>query len=265
MCELMGMSFSKPIVADFSIREFALRGEENADGWGLAWYPDQSVAMVKEPRQWHVSQYRDFLQSYSGLHSNIFLSHVRHRTTGGEPTHADTHPFLREWRGRDYVFAHNGTVTAAFNQPMGRFRPVGNTDSEHLCCWLLNQISERGRHLDHEDDWRWLHERLQRMNRGGKLNCLLSDGRRLFCYFDEHGHKGLTFRHVHLYDETRSFGDPVLEIGVSDKLLNFGIVLASNPLSSSGWKPFHQGELMVLCKGEAVFSSERDRALGTVA
>ena len=29
--ELMGYSFAKPIVADFSIREFARRGEENAD------------------------------------------------------------------------------------------------------------------------------------------------------------------------------------------------------------------------------------------
>ena len=33
MCELMGYSFAKPIVADFTIREFARRGEENADGW----------------------------------------------------------------------------------------------------------------------------------------------------------------------------------------------------------------------------------------
>ena len=47
MCELMGLSFAKPISADFSIREFALRSEENADGWGLGWYPDQSLAVEK--------------------------------------------------------------------------------------------------------------------------------------------------------------------------------------------------------------------------
>ena len=52
MCELMAMSFAEPIAADFSIREFAHRGEENADGWGLAWYPDRSLAIVKEPVRW---------------------------------------------------------------------------------------------------------------------------------------------------------------------------------------------------------------------
>ena len=46
MCELLGLSFAKSIPADFSIREFALRSDENADGWGLGWYPDQSVASV---------------------------------------------------------------------------------------------------------------------------------------------------------------------------------------------------------------------------
>jgi len=37
MCELMAMCFEAPVSADFSIREFAARGEENADGWGLGW------------------------------------------------------------------------------------------------------------------------------------------------------------------------------------------------------------------------------------
>ena len=32
MCELMGMSFAKPVSADFSIGEFAKRDEQNADG-----------------------------------------------------------------------------------------------------------------------------------------------------------------------------------------------------------------------------------------
>ena len=52
MCELMGLSFARPISADFSIREFAGRGMENAEGWGLVWYPDRAVAVVKEPVRW---------------------------------------------------------------------------------------------------------------------------------------------------------------------------------------------------------------------
>jgi predicted glutamine amidotransferase len=63
MCELMGLSFAKPIAADFSIRVFALRAAENADGWGLAWYPDRSLALVKEPLDWRTSAHSRFLET----------------------------------------------------------------------------------------------------------------------------------------------------------------------------------------------------------
>src|SRR5947207_1560963 len=87
MCELMGMCFARPITADFSIHVFADRGEENADGWGLAWYPDQSVAVIKEPGRWKASQYLDFLPGYRSLQATIYVAHVRLRTAGSKPTH----------------------------------------------------------------------------------------------------------------------------------------------------------------------------------
>ena len=37
MCELMGMSFARPVLASVSIQAFSQRSQENADGWGLAW------------------------------------------------------------------------------------------------------------------------------------------------------------------------------------------------------------------------------------
>src|ERR1700722_17188201 len=102
MCELMAMSFEAPISADFSLKEFAARGEENPDGWGLAWYPDRSLAIVKEPLKWASSRYARFLETYPPLLSRTYMAHVRHKTVGDEPTHADTHPFAREMGGRDY-------------------------------------------------------------------------------------------------------------------------------------------------------------------
>ena len=89
MCELLGLSFARPIPADFSIRPFALRATDNADGWGLAWYPDRSVALLKEPLKWQASQITTFLETYSGLLARIYIAHVRHKTTGGEATHAE--------------------------------------------------------------------------------------------------------------------------------------------------------------------------------
>jgi predicted glutamine amidotransferase len=142
MCELMGMSFAKPVVANVSIQAFSQRSQENADGWGLAWYPDRSLAMVKQPVRWSV-QHNQFLEHYPGLLSSIYVAHVRQRTTGSTPTHADTHPFSREFHGRDYCFAHNGTLAGDFWQrPLGRFRPIGGTDSEYLFCLLLAETAQ---------------------------------------------------------------------------------------------------------------------------
>jgi glutamine amidotransferase len=258
MCELMGLSFAQPISADFSIRQFALRSDENADGWGLGWYPDQSLAVVKEPVKWQASPHTGFLEAYPNLQARIYIAHVRHKTTGGMATHADTHPFGRELAGQDYCFAHNGTLEGAFWQsPLGRFRPIGNTDSEYLFCCLLNEVAMLPTLLSSEDDWRWLQEKLRSLNHWGKLNCLLSDGRRLFCYHDAAGYKGLHLREVYIRDnEIRRFEDAAVTIDLTGEMLNHGFVVATHPLSLSGWQSFQQGELIILEAGALRFCSQ---------
>ncbi|HWG43374.1 MAG TPA: class II glutamine amidotransferase [Gemmataceae bacterium] len=262
MCELMGLSFARPISADFSIHEFAGRGTENADGWGLAWYPDRAVAVVKEPVRWGQTPYTSFLESYPGLRSSLYIAHVRRQTTGSAPTYADTHPFTRELNGRDYCFAHNGTLRGRIGElPLGRYRPVGVTDSERAFCYLLETIAHQTEPLTAEEDWRSLHTELTELNELGQLNCLLSDGQRLFCYHDQAGYKGLTFRKISLRDgEARRFEDEELTIDLAEGTVNHGFVVATNPLSVHGWKRFHPGELLVLEKGIICFSSHRRRA-----
>ena len=84
-----------------------------------------------------------------GSRAGSYLAHVRHKTIGGEPNHADTHPFARELGGRDYCFAHNGTLDGpAWELPLGAYRPVGETDSERFFCHLLHEIAARGGPLD---------------------------------------------------------------------------------------------------------------------
>jgi predicted glutamine amidotransferase len=259
MCELMALGFAEPVSADFSIHEFAIRGEGNADGWGLAWYPDRSLAVVKEPLKWRASRYTEFLESYTHLRSRIYIAHVRHKTTGGEPTHADTHPFAREWAGREYCLAHNGTLADVFRLPLRRFRPVGHTDSEHFFCYLLDEIATWEGGLAAEESWPRLHRKLAEVNRLGKLNCLLSDGRRLCCYHDAAGWKGLTFRKVHLgQDKPRRFEDPGVSIDVAGGKYNEGLVIATVPLSETGWHPFRPGELLVIADGQIRYSSHRE-------
>lgn len=257
MCELMAYSFAKPIAADFSIREFGRRGEENADGWGLAWYPDRSLAVIKEACKWKSSLHTGFLESYAGIRSKIFLAHVRHLTMG-QSTRADTHPFNRELDGVEYCFAHNGTLKASFDLPLGQFHPIGSTDSEHFFCHLLDEIGTWNKSLNDPETWPRLHQKLAEHNHGGTLNMLLADGERLFCYHDAAGWKGLHHRPMLIRDqETRRFEDTELRIDLGGDYVNFGMVVATSPLSLTGWDKFLPGELLVLEGGLIRFSSHR--------
>ncbi len=266
MCELMAMSFMQPVSADFSLREFAARGEVNPDGWGLAWYPDggRAVAVAKEPVKWTTSRTADFLADQPTLLSRIYLAHVREGTVGGPPNYADTHPFTREQGGRDYVLGHNGTLSGpAWDLPLGRHRPVGGTDSERFFCHLLHDLESQGfaDPLSNQVSWSWLHQKLSAVNAMGKLNILLSDGARLCVYHDLNGWKGLNFRHLQIREgHPRHFGDEdlLVDLGLGpDSHPNAGFVVATYPMSPHGWHSFHRGELIVFDRGEIVFSSHR--------
>ena len=256
MCELLGLCFDAPVTADISIREFASRGQQNPDGWGLAWYPDKSVALVKEAIAWQSSRHTVFLESYRELRSPIYIGHVRHKTVGGPVTHADTHPFARELNGREYCLAHNGTLfdlTEAF--PLGRFHPLGYTDSEHAFCHLLDAIANGPGSLESESDWDWLYAKLLSMNAHGRMNFLLSDGRSLFCYHDLGGHKGLTWRPIDgPAPQSPRLEDHDLKIKLDAAPGGQGTVVASCPLSGAGWQSFQPGEMLVVQDGEIVFS-----------
>lgn len=191
MCELLALAFDRPVCPDFVLRAFGQRSDGNPDGWGLAWYPDQSVALVKEPVKWTSSRLATFFEVNSRLRASLILAHVR-EMSHGQAIHANTHPFCREHAGRAWVCAHNGTLDVAFRQlPLGRFIPIGQTDSEYLFCHLLEEIAQRPDLLDTPASWTWLGQRLQELNALGRINLLLSDGQRLFCYHDLHGAKGL--------------------------------------------------------------------------
>jgi glutamine amidotransferase len=261
MCELLGLNFARPVAADFTLSAFALRDEENADGWGMAWYADRSLNVVKEPLSWRKSRYASFLESYSGLVSHIYVAHVRHATVGGEPKHADTHPFQAELAGRNYCFAHNGTVRSAIeSMPLGRYHPIGQTDSEHVFCSIMNEIAQRAGNLTAQADWQWLAQRFVKINAMGKFNSLLADGDRLFAYHDMNGFKGLHFHGVRMRGEdVEHLEDAFMEMQVESDAENRGAVIATRPLTDIGWHAFQPGELLVLEDGRIVYSSTRSR------
>lgn len=100
--------------------------------------------VIKEAAPSVSSSLLDFLSRYGRIRSRIFIAHVR-RASAGSVVYRDTHLFLRELNGREYVFAHNGTLRSLERLELGRFRPVGETDPEYAFCHLLAEIERRRR------------------------------------------------------------------------------------------------------------------------
>src|SRR5262249_55402021 len=141
MCELLGMDCNVPTDIVFSFSGLALRGGlkgPHADGWGLALYEKHAARVFLEPAAAARSPLAKYVRE-NPIKTLLAIAHVR-KGTRGRVSLRNTHPFVRELWGRHFVFAHNGTVRGARRNRLGRFHPIGETDSEHAFCALLGRL-----------------------------------------------------------------------------------------------------------------------------
>ncbi len=256
MCELLALSFNQPVRLSFSFRGFKKRSEDNPHGWGLGFYPDESALIFKEPIKAKISKLASFLEDYEFLKSKTFIAHIR-KSTRGDISFRNTHPFLRELFGRDFVFAHNGTIEKFDVLSTGFFTPIGETDSEHIFCHVLDFFYKNGEINWQMATFKKLHEELLEINKKGKMNLIFSDGNYLFCYRDNSGYeKGLSYverkppwKGVELLDE-----DWMVNSGKDKKENIYGYIVATKPLTDEDWIGFKSGELKVFKSGELIYS-----------
>jgi predicted glutamine amidotransferase len=141
MCELLGMECNLPTDIVFSFTGFALRGGKtgpHADGWGLALYEGKFARSFLEPTPACDSPMAAFIRA-NPIKTLLAIAHVRKKTRG-RASLENTHPFKRTLWGRHWVFAHNGTLPLVRRHELTTELPVGETDSEHAFCWMLEQL-----------------------------------------------------------------------------------------------------------------------------
>ena len=152
MCELFGLSSNAAIGVTLSLKTFASHGAPESslkDGWGIAYYHGPDVRLIKDTAPAATSEWMRFAEGHC-LRSTTIAAHIRHATQG-RVRYCNTQPFTRELGGRRHVFAHNGNLpgieagtgagSGAPGPPArGRFRPVGDTDSERAFCDLLERL-----------------------------------------------------------------------------------------------------------------------------
>ncbi|MBI3185857.1 MAG: class II glutamine amidotransferase [Myxococcales bacterium] len=187
MCELLGMECNTPTDIIFSFSGFSLRGGNtgpHSDGWGLAFYEGRAARIFLEPRPCAGSPLAKFLRGHP-IKTELAIAHIRRRTRG-QVALANTHPFARELWGRSWVFAHNGTVRGLRSKKLGRFAPIGSTDSERAFCLLLEGLrSGFGGYPARASELRQAIADLSaELGRNGVFNFLLGDGSCLYARCD---------------------------------------------------------------------------------
>ncbi len=241
MCELLGMNSERVTDVNHSLALLRPRGGEigpHADGWGVAFYEGRAARVFKEPVPAADSRCLAFITEYD-FQSTVVIGHIRKANPPevGRSS-ANTHPFSRELHGRSWVFAHNGKLPSIVDDPrfaLGRFRPIGETDSEHAFCFLLERVarSSDGCPLEAADLVSVLGAPVAALSELGELNLLMSDGLSL-----------LAFANTRLQRTVRT----CVERDDDQRV----VVLATTPLTDEPWSPLELERLHVFVNGREV-------------
>jgi predicted glutamine amidotransferase len=265
MCELFGVSSSAPVRVTYSLHAFAEHGgliHPNKSGWGIAYHEGKDALLIKEPEPASDSPWVRFVETQP-LTSTCIVAHVRYATAGA-PSFANTHPFIRELGGHMHFFAHNGGFDGIWGKMPLRtdaFRPVGDTDSEHAFCVLLERLAALWRGSEGPPP---LHDRLgivaetaEELRKLGPANFLYSDGDVLFAHahrrhWDEGGGRFSEPRPPGLsLTSRRELLVKGLHVTVPDSDAD-ALCVASVPLTAEGWTSVPEGTVLALRQGNEV-------------
>lgn len=179
MCQLLGMNCNVPTDICFSFTGFQARGgltDVHRDGWGIAFFEGKGVRQFLDHEASAHSKIAELVKSYPIKSKNV-ISHIR-KATQGEVALENTHPFLRELWGYNWIFAHNGNISDFNPELDGLFVPVGRTDSERVFCWFMQELRKNYGHAYPGDHavFQTIAELSKKVGTHGEFNFLLSNG-----------------------------------------------------------------------------------------
>jgi predicted glutamine amidotransferase len=184
MCQLLGMNANTPTDVTFSFTGFAQRAGHTADhtdGWGIAFFEGRGLRHFVDHQRAVDSPVAELIRRYPIKSRNV-IAHIR-KATQGVVSLENCHPFVRELWGRYWVFAHNGDLKDFRPRLHAHFHPVGSTDSEHVFCWLMQELSKSHAGMPRiEELTLTLRELAARIAPHGTFNFLLSNGQALWAH-----------------------------------------------------------------------------------
>ncbi len=256
MPNLLAMSFEGELAPSFDLRCLH-PNRKPPDGWGIGYYPggEPSASILKEPAPPQGSIRSELIKAWEHLASSLFVLHIR-TATWGQISDANTQPFLRSYAGRDWLFAHSGSLEHRVELPAPTlFTPVGSTDTEAIFCDLLERFARRGWGSIGEAEPEVLREWLDAINAHGTLTIVLADGRDLLVYADRGGapERGIFLCEILPPYEELIISDDDLGVDLTGRGVKSrkGVVIASNPLAGNEakWRQLQPGHLALIRQG----------------
>jgi predicted glutamine amidotransferase len=252
MCQLLGMNANTATDVMFSFTGLACRADEHKDGFGIAFFEDRGLRHFIDHHSARCSPVAELVKNYPIKSDNV-IAHIR-KATQGRVALENAHPFVRELWGRYWVFAHNGDLKDYRPRLHGAFRPVGDTDSEHAFCWLMQELAKAHASVPSIAELtHTLRELLPQPARHGSFNMLLSNGQALWAHCS-----------TKLYSLERRHPFGAATLADEDLSVDFGAhttpndrvaVVATEPLTSGEtWSAFVPGELRVFVDGAGIGS-----------
>ena len=254
MCQLLGMNCATPTDITFSFRGFSQRAgitSDHSDGFGIAFFEDKACRLFVDNQSAVVSPIAELVRSYPIKSRNV-IAHIR-KATQGKITLENSHPFIRELWGRQWIFAHNGDLHDFQPRLSGKFTPVGNTDSERAFCYLLDQLVVKFGYQEPriEDIFSVLEEISPRVAEYGTFNFCLSNGQALFSYATTKLHwvvREYPFSQARLIDID-------VEVDFSDVTTpeDRVAVITTEPLThNENWTAYRPGEMILFQLGKPI-------------
>jgi glutamine amidotransferase len=257
MCELFAMSARVPSTVRLSLEAFSQHGGlsgPHKDGWGIAWYDERDIHLIKETLPASGSPCVRFIQGNPFV-SALVVSHVR-KATRGEVALRNCQPFARELGGAWHTFAHNGDlpgIEADVKVQAGAYRPVGETDSERAFCALLERLRPlwlAGGPPGVAARLRVVETFAAELRSLGPANFLYCDGDALFAHADRRHQADGTIRPPGLWRLARhcEAGGELSAAGLniaSQGGMQDVVLVASVPLTAESWIPLACGEILV--------------------
>lgn len=235
MCELFGVNSVTKVQCNGMLREFFGHGVDHPHGWGIAEFYGNAVSLEKEPISSVESVYLKNRLT-EDIVADKLIAHIRKASKGGLE-YKNSHPFvLRDDTDRAWTLAHNGTIFESDELDPYISRQRGQSDSERILYYLVDQINaarrKAERELTEEERFRIVDQVVHTVTPGNKVNLLIYDG-------------GLFYVHVNHKDS--------LHRCQKGKTL----FISTKPLKGNSWEKVPMNTLLAYRDGELAYVGEK--------